>query len=92
VERSHLRRRTFKCAYDSAATRRPQRRGATAYSNLAFDYMLFWVPRSPAASSNYAQLVIHLNGGGSVVMSAPSTPAGKVLMGGGLAGPAGPSP
>jgi hypothetical protein len=62
----------------------------THYSNPEFDHMLFWQPRTPAASSNYAQPVIHLNGGGNVFMSGTIyAPQAKVLMGGGSGGSGG---
>jgi hypothetical protein len=60
------------------------------YSNPAYDHMLFWQPRTPAALSNYAQPVIHLNGGGNVFMSGTVyAPQAEVLMGGGSGGSGG---
>jgi hypothetical protein len=62
----------------------------TPYSHPAFDHMLFWQPKNPAASANYAQPVIHLNGGGNVFMSGTIyAPQAKVLMGGGSGGSGG---
>jgi hypothetical protein len=62
----------------------------THYSNNAYDHMLFWQPRSPAASPNWAQPELHLNGGGNVVMTGTIyTPQAKVQMGGGSGGSGG---
>jgi hypothetical protein len=62
----------------------------THYSNAAYDHMLFWQPRSPAASSTWAQPELHLNGGGNVVMTGTIyTPQAKVQMGGGSGGSGG---
>jgi hypothetical protein len=62
----------------------------THYHNPAYDHMLIWQPRSPAASSNWAQPEIHLNGGGNVIMSGTIyAPQAKVLMGGGSGGSGG---
>lgn len=62
----------------------------THYSNAAYDHMLFWQPRTPAASNTYAQPELHLNGGGNVIMSGTIyAPQAKVLMGGGSGGSGG---
>jgi hypothetical protein len=62
----------------------------THYRHAAYDHMLFWQPKNPAASANYAQPVIHLNGGGNVIMTGTIyAPQAKVLMGGGSGGAGG---
>jgi hypothetical protein len=86
---------TFKVrSYDSAAnspTSILNNSGTpTHYSHAAYDNMLFWQPRTPAAASNYAQPVLHLNGGGNVIMTGTIyAPQAKVLMGGGSGGSGG---
>ena len=63
-----------------------------ANSNQYFEYrnLLIWQDSSPAASSNYAQPIVQLSGGGSVDISGTVyAPQGKVLMGGNSGGSGG---
>jgi hypothetical protein len=56
---------------------------ALPYLNSTYDNLLLWQYKLPKASSSYPQPVVHLNGGGSVVMSGTVyAPQAYVLMGG----------
>lgn len=76
---------TFKVrSYDPVASITLRNSGAS-YSNDTYNSLLIWQSAVPAANGSQqgAQPVMHLNGGGSVIMSgAIYAPQAKVLMGG----------
>jgi Flp pilus assembly protein TadG len=76
---------TFKVrSYDPTASVTLRNSGAP-YTNATYESLLIWQSAVPAATGSQqgAQPVMHLNGGGSVIMSgAIYAPQGKVLMGG----------
>jgi Flp pilus assembly protein TadG len=85
---------TFKVrSYDKFASITPLNDGpGTPYLNPTYDNMLIWQYYEPNASPTYAQPVVHLNGGGSVVMSGTVyAPQADVLMGGTSGGSGGSS-
>jgi hypothetical protein len=85
---------TFKVrSYDKTASITPLNDGpGTPYLNPTYDNLLIWQYYQPKASPTYAQPVVHLNGGGSVVMSGTVyAPQAYVLMGGTSGGSGGSS-
>jgi hypothetical protein len=76
---------TFKVrSYDPTASVTLRNSNAT-YTNSTYESLLIWQSAVPAATASQqgAQPVMHLNGGGSVIMSgAIYAPQAKVLMGG----------
>lgn len=83
---------TFKVrSYDPTASVTLLNSGAS-YTNAEYENMLIWQSRDPLASNSYAQPLLQLNGGGSVVMAGTVyAPQAKVLMGGTSGGSGGSS-
>jgi len=74
---------TFKVrSYDPTASVTLLNSGAS-YTNPDYENFLIWQSKDPIATNTYAQPILQLNGGGSVVMSGTVyAPQAKVLMGG----------